>query len=101
MTAFSRSTECHNQDKVSMATAAARQAAEILELAERICAMHLLACCQAVELRGVEGLGRTRVIWERVRAVSPFVELDRELDGDIERVAELIRTGELLKGIPE
>jgi len=101
MTAFSRSTECHNQDKVSMATAAARQAAEILELSERICAMHLLACCQAVELRGVEGLGRTSLVWERVRAVSPFVELDRELDGDIERVAELIRSGELLQDIPQ
>lgn len=101
MTAFSRSTECHNQDKVSMATAAARQAAEVLELAERIAAMHLLACCQAVELRGVEGLGRTRSVWERVRATSPFVALDRELDGDIERVAELLRTGELLRGFPE
>ena len=100
MTAFSRSTECHNQDKVSMATIAARQAAEILELAERVCAMHLLACCQALELRGVEGMGRTSIVWERVRAVSPFLELDRELDGDIERVAELIRSGELLEGFP-
>lgn len=100
MTAFSRSTECHNQDKVSMATAAARQAAEILEIAERVAAMHLLACCQAVELRGVEGLGRTSVIWERVRAVSPFVDLDRELDRDIERVGALIRSGALLEGVP-
>lgn len=57
MTAFSRSTECHNQDKVSQATVAARQAAEILEMTERICAMHLLACCQAVELPGHRGVG--------------------------------------------
>lgn len=101
MTAFSRSTECNNQDKVSQATVAARQAAEILEITERICAMHVLACCQAVELRGADGLGATRVIWERVRAVSPFVDLDRELDGDIERVAELIRSGELGGEAPE
>ncbi len=53
-TIFSRSTEAHNQDKVSMGTIAARDARSIVELAQNIAAIHLMACCQALELRGVE-----------------------------------------------
>jgi histidine ammonia-lyase len=48
---FSRSTECHNQDKVSMGTIAARDAVRSLELVEQVAAAHLLACSQALRLR--------------------------------------------------
>ena len=48
---FSRSTESHNQDKVSMGTVAARDCLRILELTESVAAMVLLADCQAVDLR--------------------------------------------------
>ncbi|HEY7782201.1 MAG TPA: aromatic amino acid ammonia-lyase [Ktedonobacterales bacterium] len=99
MTAFSRSTECHNQDKVSMGSIAARQARDVVEITERCCAIHLLAACQAADLRGAERLGRTKTIYERVRAVSPFVERDRELDRDIYAVAALIHSGALLEGV--
>ena len=53
-TIHSRSTECHNQDKVSMGTIAARDARSIVELTQNIAAIHLMACCQALELRGIE-----------------------------------------------
>ena len=39
---FSRSTESHNQDKVSMGTIAARDAERICTLTERVVAIHLL-----------------------------------------------------------
>lgn len=48
---FSRSTECHNQDKVSMGTIAARDALRVLELTEQVAAAHLIACSQALRLR--------------------------------------------------
>lgn len=48
---FSRSTECHNQDKVSMGTIAARDCLRVLQLTEQVCAAHLLAVTQAIELR--------------------------------------------------
>jgi histidine ammonia-lyase len=48
---FSRSTECHNQDKVSMGTIAARDCLRVLELSEQVVAGHMLACCQALRLR--------------------------------------------------
>jgi histidine ammonia-lyase/phenylalanine ammonia-lyase len=99
MTVFSRSTECHNQDKVSMAMTAARQARDVVEIAERCVAMHLLACCQAADLRGADRLGRTRIVYERVRGVSAMVDRDRELQEDIARVAALMRSGELLEGL--
>ena len=66
---FSRSTECHNQDKVSMGTIAARDALRILELTERVAAIVLLAACQAVDLRGLgECRPRTRAVHAEDRA---------------------------------
>ena len=46
---FSRSTESHNQDKVSMGTIAARDALRGLELTESVLAVVQLALCQAVD----------------------------------------------------
>lgn len=48
---FSRSTECHNQDKVSMGTIAARDCLRVLKLTEQVAAASLLAATQAIELR--------------------------------------------------
>src|SRR6201999_1424930 len=48
---FSRSTESHNQDKVSMGTIAARDALRVLELTEQVAAATLLGALQGVEWR--------------------------------------------------
>jgi histidine ammonia-lyase len=48
---FSRSTECHNQDKVSMGTIAARDCTRVLELTEQVAAALMLATAQALSLR--------------------------------------------------
>lgn len=48
---FSRSTECHNQDKVSMGTIAARDCLRVLELTEQVFAAQLLATTQALSIR--------------------------------------------------
>ncbi len=48
---FSRSTECHNQDKVSMGTIAARDCLRVLELTEQVFAAHMLALTQAISIR--------------------------------------------------
>ncbi|GAA5017294.1 aromatic amino acid ammonia-lyase [Acinetobacter puyangensis] len=48
---FSRSTECHNQDKVSMGTIAARDAIRVAELTEQVLAACLCASRQALYLR--------------------------------------------------
>lgn len=93
-TVFSRSTESHNQDKVSMGTIAARDARSIVELVQNICAIHLLALCQAADLRGPERLGHgTAAAYRLVRTVSPFLDHDRRLDHDIGAVLRLMRSG--------
>jgi histidine ammonia-lyase len=92
---FSRSTECHNQDKVSMGTIGARHACRILELTEQILAATLIAGVQAAELRvelsGVEIPDGLRAIVADVRRiVSPVVE-DRPLEGELRALTGAIR----------
>lgn len=95
-TAFSRSTESHNQDKVSMGTIAARDARQVLDLTETIAAINLLAVCQAVDLRAGEAWGRrARALRDAVRKEVPMLVEDRRQDGDIEEVLALYRSGEL------
>ncbi len=48
---FSRSTECHNQDKVSMGTIATRDCLRVLELTEQVVAAQILASYQALSIR--------------------------------------------------
>jgi histidine ammonia-lyase len=74
---------------------AARQARDVVELAERALSINLLGACQAADLRGADKLGGSQKAYERIRAVSPFAERDRELQQDIYAVAELIRSDAL------
>ncbi|MGR8951564.1 MAG: HAL/PAL/TAL family ammonia-lyase [Gammaproteobacteria bacterium] len=90
---FSRSTECHNQDKVSMGTIAARDCIRIIELTEQVAAAALLAAVQGVELRGgmaaaSPALGR---MMKKVREHSAFLSEDRALDEELRGIVALIR----------
>ncbi len=96
--AFSRSTESHNQDKVSMGTIAARDCLRVLELAETVASISVLAVCQAADLREGESGRRGRAIHDAVRRHVPMLREDRRQDRDIERVLALLRDGELPYG---
>ncbi len=87
---FSRSTESHNQDKVSMGTIAARDSIRTLELTEQVAAGAILASTQALDLRIKSGVIARRDIskpvlnlYESIRAFSPMVIEDRPLDDDL------------------
>ena len=84
---FSRSTECHNQDKVSMGTIASRDCLRVLELTERVAAILCVATRQALALRTRAGdSGRDRLAEEAhaflrdLEELIPFIEEDRPLD---------------------
>jgi histidine ammonia-lyase len=95
--AFSRSTESHNQDKVSMGTIAARDCLRILELSETVAAILTLASSQAVDLRGEKESGQESIqLRDRVRKFVPMLVEDRRQDHDIARILELHRRGALL-----
>src|SRR6185503_693202 len=86
-TIHSRSTECHNQDKVSMGAIAARDARSIVEIAQNIAAIHVIAACQALELRGIdEASAPSRAAFDMVRERVPFLDGDRRMDRDIRAV---------------
>ena len=93
---FSRSTECHNQDKVSMGTIAARDCLRILELTETVAAIGALALCQAVDLRaGANCHRRSRAMHAAVRAQVAMVDADRRQDHDIAALLAMYRDGAL------
>lgn len=92
---FSRSTECHNQDKVSMGTIAARDALRSLELAEQVAAATLLAGNQGVWLRlraGKRDLPRPLAsMHEQLAAEFPPLVEDRALEGELRLCLARIR----------
>jgi histidine ammonia-lyase len=94
--AFSRSTESHNQDKVSMGTIASRDALRVLELAETVAVIQLLAVCQAVDLRGPErATRRARALRDAVRKDVPVLCEDRAQDRDIAAALAILRADAL------
>ncbi len=95
---FSRSTECHNQDKVSMGTISARDCLRVLELTEQVAAASLLAVHQALELRlRVGELDRDTMHpelvsqHENMMADFAFVDEDRPLEADLRQHIANIR----------
>ncbi len=95
---FSRSTESHNQDKVSMGTIAARDAERICSLTERVAAIHLLAAAQACDIRGnLKVRPLLAALQKKIRLISaPLVE-DRPLDVDIENTRTAIRYSDFFR----
>lgn len=82
---FSRSTECHNQDKVSMGTIAARDCLRVLTLTNQVVASMLIAVRQGIALRGrVAQLHLTEAIaafYATLEVTMPLINEDRALDG--------------------
>jgi histidine ammonia-lyase len=93
---FSRSTECHNQDKVSMGTIAARDCLRVLELVEQVAAALLVTVRQAVWLRSRANPERTvppgvaQMLAALAEHIAP-VEEDRRLDPELRQLIERIR----------
>ena len=95
---FSRSTESHNQDKVSMGTIAARDASRICTLTERVVAIHLMAAAQACELRGnIRNRPRLQALIKNIRGIAEATQEDRPMDRDIEHVVQAIATSDLFR----
>ena len=97
---FSRSTECHNQDKVSMGTIAARDCLRVLELTEQVVAALLITVRQGVWLRNEQNPeiplaelpgGRLAAMQEALCAdIAPIAE-DRMLEPDLRLLLDRIR----------
>jgi len=93
---FSRSTECHNQDKVSMGTIAARDCLRVLELTEQVAASLLVTARQGIALRKrlQPDLTMTPVLTEMFADLEtriPLIVEDRALDHELRALLVAIR----------
>jgi len=88
----------NQEDHVSMGTIAARKAREIMENVRRVLAMEIMCACQAIDLRGNNGLGiGTKAAYELVREEVEKLVDDRPLYDDINRCEYLISSGKLVE----
>jgi len=99
---FSRSTESHNQDKVSMGTIAARDCLRVLQLTEQVASALLIATVQALSIRlkkneiQHEQLAATVLkTIEQVSSVFEYLEIDRPLDNTLRELISLIQNEQL------
>jgi histidine ammonia-lyase len=90
-------TSANKEDHVSMGAHAARKAAAVVTNTGRILAVEAIAACQALEFaRPLETSAPLRAVVARVRQdVAPY-DRDRSLAPEIEGIARLVRSGELL-----
>jgi len=90
-------TSAAQEDHVSMGAWAARKTIRILENAETVLAIEILAACQALEfhlpLRASPPLEAAR---KAVRRSIPRLESDRVMSADIRSMVELLRSGKVL-----
>ncbi|OBH07731.1 MULTISPECIES: phenylalanine aminomutase (D-beta-phenylalanine forming) [unclassified Mycobacterium] len=77
------------QDIVSFGFVAARRANEVLENVAHVVAFELLCACQAVDIRGAEGLSTaTRRLYEQTRQVVPYLDRDITITDYVEELAQ-------------
>ena len=96
-------TSANQEDHVSMGPIAGRLALSVLENVERIVAIELLVAAQALTLRlaqpaiaGARPGAGVAVAHDRVRAVVPTLDRDREPGADLAAVTKLVRDGALV-----
>ncbi|HFX6475385.1 aromatic amino acid ammonia-lyase [Acinetobacter baumannii] len=94
---FSRSTECHNQDKVSMGTIAARDASRVITLTQQVIAALCCASVQAIHLKGLTTqLSPTLQTFMQWTLQSfAFVEEDRPLQTELQQIVDRLDQFEL------
>ncbi len=90
-------TSANKEDHVSMATFAARKAAEIVRNLETILAIELLCGCQALEMRApVKPSKVTAAVLSLIRSHIPFWDEDRLMNKDINMAKNIVRSGKIL-----
>lgn len=87
------------EDHVSMGMTSALKLRSIVDLAENLFAIELLAAAEGVEYRRPLKAGRgVERAYDALRKIAPSLKQDRALSGDIARVAEAIRRGDFDRG---
>ncbi|MBC7691974.1 MAG: aromatic amino acid lyase [Methylotenera sp.] len=89
---FSRSSESHNQDKVSLGMSAAVQCSEMLEQVFTVQSLYLICLAQALDLRGLKLEGPdSSSLYQNVRAHVPFVKRDMALGDHVRALSNRLK----------
>lgn len=90
-------TSLGQEDHVSMGSIAGRKTLRIIENLEHILAIELICAAQALEFRRpLKSTPIMEAIFECLREVVPFAEVDRIYADDIQNAWKIIRQGQLL-----
>lgn len=92
----------NQEDHVSMGANAALHALEVAENLRLILAIEMLTAAQGIYLRpnGPERLGGgTAAAYQEIRARVEPLHSDRQLDGDIQAIADLISSGRIVRAV--
>ncbi len=91
---FSRSSESHNQDKVSLGMSSAMTCNRMLDGMFQILSLHLICLAQALDLKenSIEG-AESKTLYQTIRKYVPFVKFDQSLDQQIQSLADNLRPG--------
>jgi len=91
-------TSANKEDYVSMGAGAAVKARNAVRNATHVLAIELLAACQALDLRAPLKPGpATGAVHQLIRQVVPTLVSDRILAHDINKVSQLIASGEVVQ----
>lgn len=90
----------NQEDHVSMGTIAARKSRQILENVKRVLATEIMAACQAIDFRKNFTLGKgTFPAYKAVREVVDFIEDDKVMYIELDKITELISSGKLVASV--
>jgi histidine ammonia-lyase len=90
------------EDHVSMGMIAARHARSVVDNAEIVLALEVLAAAQALDLRApLEAGPAARAVHDMLREDVPFVEHDREFGADIDAAVALVRSDRIAETAAE
>ncbi len=95
---FSRSSESHNQDKVSLGMSAAMTCSDMLNGVYKIMAMQLVCLAQALDLKKIKLQGaESKSMYKIVRQHVEFLDHDRSLGEEIYSLTEDLKKMSLQK----
>lgn len=96
-------TSANKEDHVSMGTISARKCREILHNTEYVIAVELLCATQAMDLlpqsKSYQAGEGTRIAYRTIRERIPFLDRDRILSKDIQKMVYLLRSGQLIGAV--
>ena len=93
-------TSANQEDHVSMGTIAARKAEEIIRNVEHIIAIEMICAAQGIEFHKPlkPGVG-VQQAYKTIRKYVKKLDNDRIMYPEIEKIAELIRNGEIVRNV--